>query len=121
MEPVSALHPPLRLCWPLGVESGLLPSPLTICVCSQDTEEALDVFIHDQTPPKGRASLPPSVSKKLPFYTHLPSRLSQPLEVRSGLLSSLQAICMSSMDVEEAQGMANNNQNSPEGLSQLPS
>ncbi|KAG2322138.1 hypothetical protein Bca52824_015351 [Brassica carinata] len=64
------LHPPLRLCWPLGVESGLLPSLLTICVCSQDTEEVLDVFIHDQTPPKGRASLLPSVSKKLPFYTH---------------------------------------------------
>ncbi|KAF2576256.1 hypothetical protein F2Q70_00003096 [Brassica cretica] len=58
-----------------------------------DIEEAKDVFIHDQTLPKGRASLPPSVPMKLPFYTHLPSRLSQPLEEGSVLLSSSIIIC----------------------------
>ena len=92
MKPISALHPPSTLSWPLRVESDLLSSILVICVCSQGTEEAKDVFIHDQTLPKGRASLPPSVPVKLPFYTHLPSRLSQPLEVGSGLLSSSLAI-----------------------------
>ena len=74
-----------------------------------------------QTPSQGRASLPPSVPMKLPFYTHLPLRLSQPLEVGSGLLSSLQDICAWCMDIEEEQGVANINQNSPEGRSQLPS
>ena len=79
------------------------------------------MIIHDQNPSKSRSSLPPLFPMKLPFHTHLPSRLSLPLEVESGHPSSFQAICVSSMDVEEAQGVANNNQNSPEGRSQLPS
>ncbi|KAF3566822.1 hypothetical protein DY000_02014790 [Brassica cretica] len=54
MKPDSTLHLPSRLSWPLRVESGLLPSLLVICVCYQDTEEAKDVFIHDQTLPMGR-------------------------------------------------------------------
>ncbi|KAF3500066.1 hypothetical protein F2Q69_00040854 [Brassica cretica] len=37
---ISALHSPARLSMPLRVESGLLPSLLDICVCSQDIEEA---------------------------------------------------------------------------------
>ncbi|KAG2322137.1 hypothetical protein Bca52824_015350 [Brassica carinata] len=68
MEPVSAASTFEVV---LAFGSGVWPSPslLTICVCSQDTEEVLDVFIHDQTPPKGRASLLPSVSKRL--STHI--------------------------------------------------
>ena len=92
MKPVSTLHPPSRLSWPVRVESGLLPSLLVKCVCSQDTEEAQDVIIHDQTSSQGRPSLPPSVPMKLPFYTHLPLRLFMPLRLESGLLPSLLTI-----------------------------
>ena len=121
MKTVSALHPPSRLFLPLGVDSGLLPFLLTICVCYQTVDEAQGMIIHDQNPSKSRASLPSLFPMKLPSRTHLPSRLSLPLEVESGLPTSLLAICVSSMDVEEAQGMAKNNQNSPEGRSQLSS
>ncbi|KAG5373889.1 hypothetical protein IGI04_042793 [Brassica rapa subsp. trilocularis] len=65
MKPVSILHPSSRLFMPLRVESSLPPSLLTICVCSQDTEEALDMIIHDQSPSKGRASLPSLFPMKL--------------------------------------------------------
>lgn len=79
------------------------------------------MFIHDQTPPKGRASLPTSVPMKLPFYTPLPLRLLLDFESESGHLPSSLAIWMCSKDVEEAYGVANHNQNTPEGRSQLPS
>ncbi|KAF3597741.1 hypothetical protein DY000_02020788 [Brassica cretica] len=117
MKPVSTLHLPSRLSWPLRVESCLLPSLLVICVCSQDTEEAKDVFIHDQTLPMGRALLPPSVPIKLPFYTYLPSRLSQPLEVGSRLLSSSINICVCSQALEDSLGVNNTNQNPSKGRS----
>ncbi|KAL0696322.1 hypothetical protein Bca4012_063502 [Brassica carinata] len=39
-ETTSTLHPHSRLFMPLRVESGLLHSLMTICVCPQDTEEA---------------------------------------------------------------------------------
>ncbi|KAF2535159.1 hypothetical protein F2Q68_00021959 [Brassica cretica] len=39
-ETGSTLHPPSSLFMPLRVESGLLPSLLDICVCSQDIDEA---------------------------------------------------------------------------------
>ncbi|KAL0696333.1 hypothetical protein Bca4012_063513 [Brassica carinata] len=121
MKTVSALHPPSRMFLSLGVESGLLSFLLTICVCSQTVEEVQGMIIHDQNPSKSRASLRLLFSMKLPSHTHLPSRLSLPLELESGLPTSLLAICVSSMDVEESQGVAKNNQNSPEGRSQLPS
>ncbi|KAF2606418.1 hypothetical protein F2Q68_00043889 [Brassica cretica] len=38
MKPLPTLHPPSRLFMPLRVESGLLPSLLDICVCSQAGE-----------------------------------------------------------------------------------
>lgn len=79
------------------------------------------MFIHDQTPPKGRASLPTSVPMKLPFYTPLPLRLLLDFESESGHLPFSLAIWMCSKDVEEAYGVANHNQNTPEGRSQLPS
>ncbi|KAF3601620.1 hypothetical protein F2Q69_00035873 [Brassica cretica] len=111
MKPVSTLHLPSRLSWPLRVDFGLLPSLLVIYVCSQDTEEAKDMFIHDQTLPMGHASLPPSVPMKLSFYTHLPSRLSQPLEVGSALLSSSITILVCSKALEDALSVNNTNQN----------
>ncbi|CAN6973732.1 unnamed protein product [Brassica rapa subsp. trilocularis] len=39
-------HLPLRLSWPLGMNSGHLPSLLTICVCSQALEDALAKNMH---------------------------------------------------------------------------
>ena len=104
MKPLSTLHLPSRLSWPVRVESGLLPSLLVKCVCSQDTEEAQDVIIHDQTSSQGRPSLPPSVPMKLPFYTHLPLRPSWPLRMSSGHLPSFLTTCVCSQALEDALG-----------------
>ncbi|KAG5410689.1 hypothetical protein IGI04_007008 [Brassica rapa subsp. trilocularis] len=48
-------HLPLRLSWPLGMNSGHLPSLLTICVCSQALKDALGDNITDQKPPESRS------------------------------------------------------------------
>ncbi|KAF2532706.1 hypothetical protein F2Q70_00030105 [Brassica cretica] len=57
-------HLPLRLSWPLGMNSGHLPSFLTICVCYQALEDALGDNITDQSHQKVVHNFPPLISPK---------------------------------------------------------
>ncbi|KAF2532701.1 hypothetical protein F2Q70_00030108 [Brassica cretica] len=59
------------LSWPLGMNSGHLPSFLTICVCSQALEDALGDNITDQSHQKvgvgGSPGVPTTAQTCLPF------------------------------------------------------